>query len=270
MWFSRSSRPRPVRRVAALGSSFASGPGLEPYDSFGAQRSERNYPHVLADRLGAELTDLTVAGATTATILREPQTTVFGETFAPQVQGLPEDADVVTVTAGGNDLEFIPSVRWAALSALDEVPAFLRTALADLPGRVVEPTAEAVAAAVAGLEEIVEAARARAPHARVVLVDYLTLVEPSGSAEPDDLPAEHRAGIVRIQGAIEEAFRTAAERSGADLVAVSDLSRGHALGAAEPWVTDLHLTPRGHAGSFHPTAAGMRAVGEEVARRLGA
>jgi hypothetical protein len=29
-------------------------------------RSARNYPHLLAEQLGAELTDLTVSGATTA------------------------------------------------------------------------------------------------------------------------------------------------------------------------------------------------------------
>ena len=56
---------RQYRHVASLGSSFAAGPGIEPAADRAARRSARNYPHLLAARLGAELTDLTVSGATT-------------------------------------------------------------------------------------------------------------------------------------------------------------------------------------------------------------
>ena len=62
-----------VRHLAALGSSFAAGPGIEPFADKRAWRSSPNYAHLLADRLGCDLTDLTVSGATTATILERPQ-----------------------------------------------------------------------------------------------------------------------------------------------------------------------------------------------------
>lgn len=87
--------------IAALGSSFAAGPGIDPIIDQAAMRSGRNYPHLLAEQLGARLTDLTVSGATTATILGEPQITMDGTQFAPQIYGLPVDAYLVTVTAGG-------------------------------------------------------------------------------------------------------------------------------------------------------------------------
>jgi hypothetical protein len=45
-----------------------------------------------------------------ATILSEPQITMDGTQFAPQIYGLPEDVDLVTVTAGGNDFRFIGSM----------------------------------------------------------------------------------------------------------------------------------------------------------------
>jgi hypothetical protein len=61
------------RHVAALGSSFAAGPGIPPIVDRFALRSGRNYAHVLADRLGERLTDLTVSGATTTNILERPQ-----------------------------------------------------------------------------------------------------------------------------------------------------------------------------------------------------
>jgi hypothetical protein len=78
-----------------------------------AMRSARNYPHLLAERLGARLTDLTVSGVTTATILRTPQR-VLGLGFPPQVSGVSPDVDLVTVTAGGNDVNYLGSVLRAA------------------------------------------------------------------------------------------------------------------------------------------------------------
>ena len=94
-----------VRLVAALGSSFAAGPGIEPVADTGAMRSGANNAHLLATTLGADLTDLTVSGATTANILDEPQLSRTGVRYPPQVSGLPAEADLVTVTAGGNDLQ---------------------------------------------------------------------------------------------------------------------------------------------------------------------
>jgi hypothetical protein len=63
-WDAQSSMS--YRHLVALGSSFAAGPGIEPIADRGAMRSARNYPHVLAEHFGAQLTDLTVSGATIA------------------------------------------------------------------------------------------------------------------------------------------------------------------------------------------------------------
>ena len=98
-----------IRHLAALGSSFAAGPGIEPVADRLAMRSVRNYAHIVATRLGLRLTDLTVSGATTVTILSEPQR-VLWRRFPPQVSWLPVDADVVTVTAGGNDLGYLATM----------------------------------------------------------------------------------------------------------------------------------------------------------------
>ena len=61
---------------------------IQPMEDRAAGRSARNYPHLLAQRLGARLTDLTVSGATTATILDTPQR-ILRHVFPPQLQGLP-------------------------------------------------------------------------------------------------------------------------------------------------------------------------------------
>lgn len=59
--------------ITALGSSFAAGPGIPPQINRMAGRSSNNYAHLLAARLGADPTDLTVSGATLNNILLEPQ-----------------------------------------------------------------------------------------------------------------------------------------------------------------------------------------------------
>jgi lysophospholipase L1-like esterase len=111
--------PVSYQLIAALGSSFAAGPGIEPIADPTAVRSERNYAHQLAERLGARLVDLTVSGATTANILDTPQQMVSGHVYPPQIDGVPADADVVTITAGGNDLQFAGAMLYAASLRLE-------------------------------------------------------------------------------------------------------------------------------------------------------
>ena len=77
-------------------------------------RSGRNYAHLVAVRLGASLVDATVSGATTATILDQPQR-VTRRVFAPQIASVHAATDLVTVTAGGNDLGYLGGVLLTAL-----------------------------------------------------------------------------------------------------------------------------------------------------------
>jgi hypothetical protein len=64
------------------------------------------FSHILALHLDARLTDLSVSGATISNMIGEPQI-FFRNHFEPQIESVPTDADIVTVTAGGNDLCYI-------------------------------------------------------------------------------------------------------------------------------------------------------------------
>jgi hypothetical protein len=254
--------------VVSLGSSFAAGPLIPPVVDADAGRSGRNYPHLLAAQLGAELVDLTVSGATTATILDEPQTTMTGKVYAPQIEGVPRNADVVTVTAGGNDLDYTGSMLFAAFRRLDAAHPVHRFLAPRFPDGLREPSDEMVGTAESGLVRIVDGVRSRTADARVVLVDYLTVIGAgtSGSTVFDDA---ERDLLLRMRTSLEGAYERAAERSGADLLQVSVLSRDHGLDSPEPWVTGLLTDPSVSAGSFHPNAAGMERVAEELVRLLG-
>jgi hypothetical protein len=65
---------------------------------------------------------------------------------------------------------------------------------------------------------------------------------------------------------VTDAFATAAENSGADLVTVSTTSRDHALGSAAPWVTGFSMRMR--PVPFHPNATGMQAVADAIMKHL--
>ncbi|WP_051516061.1 SGNH/GDSL hydrolase family protein [Candidatus Blastococcus massiliensis] len=253
--------------VVSLGSSFAAGPFIPPIVDVDAGRSGRNYPHLAAARLGAELVDLTVSGATTATILDEPQRTVSGKVYAPQIEGVPRNADVVTITAGGNDLNYTGSMLFAAFRRLDPAHPTSRFLAQSFPDGLTEPSAEMVQAAESGLVRIVEGVSARTENARVVLVDYLTVIGrgTSGGAWFDEA---ERDLFQRIRTALEGAYVRAAERSGAELVRMSEASRDHGLDSTEPWVRGLLTDPASSTGSFHPNALGMERTAEELVRLL--
>lgn len=95
-----------MNRYVALGSSMAAGPGIGPRapgSPRAAGRSARNYPHLVADALGLDLTDVTFSGATTAHVLRETQ-----HGAPPQIRALDGTESLVTVTIGGNDAGYVP------------------------------------------------------------------------------------------------------------------------------------------------------------------
>ena len=254
------------RRVVALGSSFAAGPGIPPVLDAAAGRSGANYPHLLADAFGAELTDLTVSGATVATILDQPQR-VARSTYPPQITGVPEDADLVTVTVGGNDLGYLATMlRLAWANHLRN--RWLTRPLGRRLGQGAVPVRDPDVV-VDGLRGIVEAVRTRAPGARVVLVDYLTVLEENTVLGPEApfTPAQ-RTALRALGRRVCGAFAMAAQATGADLVAASELSAGHGVGTAQPWVNGFAANPRRVPSTFHPNADGMRAVADELVRRL--
>lgn len=262
-----TSENGPVAVIAALGSSFAAGPGIDPVADAAAMRSAKNYAHQLAERLGAELVDLTVSGATTANVIDTPQQSPTGSTYPPQVDGIPANADVITVTAGGNDLQFAGALLYFSWLRLEPESPIVPMLGAMFTDGIPAPTDDAVDAATAGLIGVVEKAREKAADARILLVDYLTVLD-SDSLEHAPFTKDELDQFLVIQTAIATVFRDAASRTGADLILASKLSAGHAIGSAEPFVQPFHQDMATTAGSFHPNEAGMTAIAAELERML--
>ena len=248
-------------QMVALGSSFAAGPGIEPVTNRLAKRSGRNYAHLVAESLGTDLVDATVSGATTATILNSSQR-VGRQKFAPQINAVHAGADLVTITAGGNDLGYIGGVLGHAVLHRIERLRLLRPAVRWLASRypLTDVTPDRARNATDGLVGIVDAVRRKAPGARVILVGYLPLFGAdtvAGEGNPFD--ADELAHFRRTADTLSRVFADAASESGADVVNAADYDQRHTLGTSEPWVFGLRPI-RSVASSFHPTPAGMRAV----------
>ena len=254
------------QHIVALGSSFAAGPGIAPVVDRGAMRSGRNYPHLVAQALDARLTDATVSGATTETILRSPQRTTGGR-YAPQIEAVDDSADIVTITAGGNDLGYLGGVLLAAVTAPLERRKLTRPISHVLRSRSHVPDQDAVESATSGLVAICDEVRKRS-RARVILVAYLPIFDAQPTAEvAARFTADEIATFRRIATQLDDVYLEASRRSGAELVDSSSYGEGHGVGSGDPWVNDLQPV-RQLGSSFHPNAEGMRVVADRVVASL--
>lgn len=248
-----------LKRYVALGSSMAAGPGIQPRvtgSPRAAGRSARNYAHLVAAGLGADLVDVTYSGATTAHVLRESQ-----RGAPPQVEALDGSESLVTITIGGNDAGYVPMLFVAGLPRVTRFVPLLgawRRNLLDPASR-----AHALAAVAGSLVEVGQAVRQRSPRATVLFVDYLTLLPPVGSAARPLSDADAALGR-HIADTLEALTADAAEATGCGVVRAGQASRAHHAWSEDPWTTRFGCPIPRRPAPLHPNADGMRAVADLV------
>ena len=164
-------------RYVAMGSSFGAGPGIAPRAPGSPRRAGRsasNYAHLVARDLGLDLHDVTYSGATTEDILR------------PSARGQPAQLDavtratrLVTLTAGGNDVGYLPRLTLASLPWPLRVLPRARAQVAGFGDPAA--TDERFASLGRNLQAIARGVADRAPDCRILFVDYLTILPSAGS-----------------------------------------------------------------------------------------
>lgn len=242
--------------IVALGSSFAAGPGIPPYADSAARRSSKNYAHLSAAHLNARLTDLSVSGATLANVIDEQQT-FFRSRFEPQLLGLPPDADVVTITGGGNDLAYIGSMMTDSLRAYWVGRLFVSAAEKEIP-----MDADALSKR---FVDVIDRIEQQAPRARIYLVEYLTLLGPDVRPGIDVAFDQGRIDHHRkVSDVLNDAYRRAGEaRPQVVVVPMAKKSRDHGLGSEQPWVDPLSVWGLWNGSPcLHPNERGMQAVAD--------
>ncbi|OBB58730.1 hydrolase [Mycobacterium sp. 852013-51886_SCH5428379] len=244
-----------MSRYVALGSSMAAGPGIRPKADgapFRAGRSARNYPHLVAEALGLELIDVTYSGATTAHVLDEAQ-----HGAPPQITALDGTETLVTVTIGGNDVGYVPMLMAAGLPrALRWLPP-----VRDLFDR--SQRDRALVAVEGALRRVATTVRARSPQARVLFVDYLTLLPPAGTPAPPLADTDVALGR-RIADTLERLTGAVAAETGCGWVRAAEASRDHHAWSAQPWTTKPGVPWPRRPAPMHPNADGMRAVADMI------
>ena len=235
--------------LVAVGDSFLSGLGAGDYrvDRDGCRRSQRSAARVLAIRTQQLLVDLTC-----------PNARVTGMPPGPldvpsQVTGIPYDASVVLVSAGGNDVGF------AALAGPCLI-AGTRTCLAAVAG-----ARGRMSGVVHALTDTLRTLRRLHPRALVVVLGYPPLVR-DGALCRAWFGVDRLRGVLALQRDIDLGLARAAARSGAHFVDWPPEVGRHTLCDAEPWfvIGEAQLIDE----VLHPTYPAVRSMGRHLHRAL--
>ncbi|MGQ4510906.1 GDSL-type esterase/lipase family protein [Streptomyces sp. DW26H14] len=251
----------------ALGDSYSAGSGLLPLDPTASPlcaRSTADYPHVIAARTGARLTDVTCGGAETKDFTGSQYPGV-----APQTDALSDSTRLVTLTIGGNDSgTFIDAIL--ACGSAGVVTAGQGSPCASLYGDTFDNTVDNTTypAVRAALQQV----RDKAPNARVAVLGYPWIVpaksDPSCFAKmpiaSGDVPY-----LRDLETHLNAAVEHAAQDTGATFVDMASASDGHDACAPagtrwiEPILFGTNFVP------VHPNALGEQQMAARTLAVLG-
>lgn len=271
----------PTIRYVALGDSFASGQSLGPYGTGTADRAcwrsaSRSYPELLARDLSTSVrADVVACGGATIRDLADRGQRVGDITLDPQVSMLDDDLDLVTLTIGGNDLEYTRALYFCAFrgncadAVYDErTGATLRQWSIDRLRRLGPELTDAY--------RTVDAASG---DARVVVVGYPRLFAENTSRfcfEQFFFGRSERVFFAQVAEALDAVAAASADAAGVEYVSVlDDFDGAEACGrssARYEYMTGLSIggTSIVDPSSFHPTSRGARAYADIISDVLDA
>ncbi|MGW2491472.1 SGNH/GDSL hydrolase family protein [Streptomyces sp. NPDC001606] len=246
----------------ALGDSYSAASGVLPVDlgHLVCLRSTANYPHVIAARTGAHLTDVTCGAAQTKDFTASQYPGV-----APQADAVTADTDLVTMTIGGNDNNtFIGAIL--ACGSLGVLSGGTGSPCKDTYGTSFDDAIDAKT--YPALKNALRTVEAKAPDARVAILGYPWITpataDPSCYAKlpvaSGDVPYLHA-----LQAHLNAVVQRAAQETGATFVDFSQASAGHdacqAVGTRwiEPLLFGQNIVP------VHPNALGEQGMAERTA-----
>ncbi len=248
----------------ALGDSYSAASGVLPLDPEApvqCLRSNLNYPHVLAEKLGAKLTDVTCGAAETGHFFEEQYPGV-----APQLDAVGPEADLVTMTIGGNDsgvfINAILSCGTLGLASLGQ-----GSPCKDTYGSSFEDTINGTT--FPSLVKALNAVHAKAPAATVAILTYPWIMPETEGCFPQMPVARGDVPYLRsLQRTLNNAVRRAAQSTGSVLVNLNQASNGHdaCRPAGTRWVEPVLV------GSnpviVHPNAFGESEMASETLKVL--
>ncbi|WP_241834906.1 SGNH/GDSL hydrolase family protein [Pseudofrankia asymbiotica] len=241
--------------IVALGDSYSSGEGTPPYDpdAPGCARGASAWPRLLGQQItGSTVILLACSGAKTTAL-----TTSF-HNQSSQVEALRAlvvgklKPDIVTITIGGNDAGFGPTMTscviwrcfWTGRDdrtreyVTEQLPSLLQTAYSQV--------------------------KAAAGDARVIVVGYPDLFPSSTANTCKWLDNNERVQLTGLNNDINRVARRAASKAGVDFLSIDRVLDKHKLCTKDAWIYPVALTGAGLQASGHPNALGQRAIADAV------
>jgi lysophospholipase L1-like esterase len=282
----------PKGPYVALGDSYTSGPRI-PYRTgtpAGCDRSDRNYPTLVARRLGltaADFRDVSCSGATIAD-LSAAQSTNDGVN-PPQMSALSARTRLVTVGIGGNDIDFIGLIKRCVSAGVAYFASGSgggsssgtgggKNLLGDAPCRVQyvsgdsDEVRQQTGTAERKLSRTLGEVKRRAPRARIYVVGYPAILPADGHGCGRELGlAPGDVSFLREkEQQLNAMLRRRAEAAGASYVDTYKPSEGHdaCSASATRWIEPL--LPTSPAASVHPNERGERGMADAVLDAMGA
>jgi hypothetical protein len=250
-------------RYVALGDSYSAASGVLPPDPSSplCVRSTANYPHLIAAKAGAQLTDVTCGAAETKDFFESQYPGV-----APQLDAVRRNTQLITMTIGGNDnsvfIGAIAKCGVAGLSTLGQGSPCRDQYGNSFRHDIRHTTYPALVKALHG-------ARFLAPHARVAILGYPWIL-PRTDGCFDKMPVAKGdvPYLRRVQATLNNAVRRAAAVAGATYVDLSRVSEGH--DACQPigtrWIEPVLQGT--NPVVVHPNALGERHLAKRTMRVL--
>ena len=209
-------------RYVALGDSYSAASGVLPPDPTSpfCLRSTRNYPHVIANKVGAQLNDVSCGAAETKDFFTAQHPDV-----APQLDALKSNTQLVTMTIGGNDSGvFINTI----LSCGAEGTRTLGQGhpCQDKYGDSFENTIRNKT--YPDLVKALNAVHERSPRAEVAILGYPWITPPTtGCFDKMPIASGDVPYVHHIQWTLNDAVRRAAAATGTTYVNMNEVSTGH-------------------------------------------
>ncbi len=219
----------------ALGDSYSSGLGAGDYisSSGSCDRSTRAYPELWAGaNAPASFVSVACSGATTADVL------------SSQLSALSASTTLVSITIGGNDAGFSSIMETCVLSstsscvnAVSNAEAFVAS---QLPAR---------------LNTTLQAIRADAPNAEIVVLGYPDLYDLSKSSSCIGLSTADRTALNAGADDLDSALAQAARTNGDTFADVRGQFAGHEICDSGSWLNSVDIFAI--SSSYHPNASGQ-------------
>ena len=233
----QASAQSAVVHYVALGDSYSSGVGAGSYTSASGScdQSTKAYPALwdAANQPAAYVSEA-CSGATTATVL------------SSQLSALSAATTLVSITVGGNDVGFSSVMETCVLlptsscvSAVNNAESLMAS---QLPGE---------------LDSVLNAIKADAPHARVVVLDYPDLYDLSRSSFCIGLSTTDRTDLNNGANELDSQIQAAAARHGDVFADVRSAFGGHEICDSSSWLHSVNFLDVSE--SYHPTASGQSA-----------